>query len=353
VARLYLKQNKTKFLLAPFLMLILVGMGVNHAYATTLSESVKELGMPDITINPESGPVGTVLTINVSNLPMPPNGADPRLEFYMYLPASEDYGATLTKCDGYCIILYSFDEIRNGEIYPKEITFALPSEKNSGPTSVQLSVPDRDAVGKQGTVVSSACDIVINGKIQYRFGYSCNNYDAPVGEYEIGFGWAVGMAGVYERQTVAFTVTDDQVEDSSAELNADSSDLIFKKYEQGEITISQFVSALKNQGSWGSEDDIRIALSLFGELEHQNGVAWIDENSRAESLVSVVDENSKAESVVPVVDSNSDASTSKTSSDMKTSSEIDDVTSTVVYAVIIGGVITGVAIFAAFRRSIF
>ena len=54
-------QNKTKFLLAPFLMLILVGMGVNQAYASTLSDSVEKLEIPDITINPKSGPVGTGL----------------------------------------------------------------------------------------------------------------------------------------------------------------------------------------------------------------------------------------------------------------------------------------------------
>jgi len=361
-----MKQNKTKFILAPFLMLILVGMGVNHAYATALSDTIKELDMPDITINPESGPVGTEITINVSNLPMPPDGADPRLEFYMYLPASGD-NVGLTKCNDHCIILYSFDEIRNGETYPKEITFALPSVKNSDAYSVQLSASFSQSGIKQGAEVSSVCDIVINGKIQYRFGYSCNNYNTPVGEYEIDFGWAVGMADVYDKkQTVTFSVTDNEVEDSSTELTGDSSDLIFKRYEQGEITITQFVTALKKQGSWATDDDIRRALSLVGELQHQKGVSWVDANSKEKSLVSVVDNNSKEKSVVSVVDNNSkeksvvsvvdnnsDASISKTSSDLKTSSEMDDIDSTVVYAIIIGGVIAGGAIFAAFGRNIF
>jgi len=348
-----MKQNKTKFLLAPLLMLILVGMGVNHAYATTLSDTVKELDMPVITMNPESGPVGTEITINVSNFPLLPNDADPRLEFYMYLPASGD-NAGLTKCNDHCIILYSFDEVRNGETYPKEITFALPSVKNSDAYSVQLSASLSQSGIKPGAEISSVCDIVINGEIQYRFGYSCNNYDTPVGEYEIDFGWAVGMADVYDkRQTVTFTVTDNEVEDSSTELTGDTSDLIFKKYEQGEITINQFVTALKNQGSWTSDEDIRIALSLVGELAHQKGLSWVDANSKAKSVVSVVDNNSKAKSVVPVVDSNSDASISVTSSDLKTTSEMDDTDSTVVYAVIIGGVIAGGAIIAVFGRNIF
>jgi len=353
VAGLHLKQNKTKFLLAPFLMLILVGMGVNHAYATTLSDTVKELDMPDITMNPESGPVGTEITINVSNLPMLPNDADPRLEFYMYLPASGDYEAGLTKCNDHCIILYSFDEVRNDETYPKEITFTLPSVKNSDAYSTQLSASLSQSGIKPGAEVSSVCDVVINGKTQYRFGYSCNNYDTPVGEYEIDFGWAVGMADVYDkRQTVTFTVTDNEVE-GSTELTGDYSDVIFKKYEQGEITMSQFVTALKNQGSWTTDEDIRKAISLVGELDHQRGASWNDANSKVESVVSVVDNNSKAKSVVSEVDNNSGARTSITSSDLKTSSEMDDIDSTVVYAIIIGGVIAGGAIFAAFGRNIF
>lgn len=356
-----MKQNKTKFLLAPFLMLIIVGMGVNHAYATTLSDTVKELDMPNITMTPKSGPVGTEITINVSNLPMPPDGADPRLEFYMYLPASDDYGAGLTKCNDHCIILYSFDEIRNGDTYPKEITFALPSVKNSDPNSVQLSASYSQSGIKQGAVVSSDCDIVINGKIQFRFGYSCNNYNTPVGEYEIDFGWAVGMADVYDkRQTVTFSVTDTEAEVSSTEMTGDSSDLIFQKYEQGEITITQFVAALKNQGSWNSNEDIRRALSIVGELQHQNGISWIDANSKAESLVSVVDNDAKAKTVVSVVDNDSKEKSvvsvvdnDSGASISKINSEIDDAASTVVYAVVIGGVIAGGAIFAAFGRHIF
>ncbi len=348
-------ENKTKLILAPFLMLILVGMGVNHAYATTLSDSINELGMPEITISPESGPVGTQVTINVSNLPMPPDGADPRLEFYMYLPASEDYGSVLTNCDGHCIVLYSFDDIQNNEIYPKEITFTLPSVKNPDSYSVQLSVPDKYSVSKQGTVITSVCDVVINDKIEYRFGYSCNTYDAPVGEYKIDFGWAV--SDVYDKsQSVTFTVTDDPYQPKGfsydtvaitpTEWSVGSSDLIFKKFEQGEMTKSQFLAALKNQG-WETDGDIRRALAFVGELEHQEGITWIDYNSKANSLVSVVDNNSKANTIIPAVDNNSGSSLSKTSF------EIDDVASTITYAAVIGGLITGGAIFAAFGRNIF
>jgi hypothetical protein len=351
VAELDLKQNKTKFLLAPFLMLVLVGMGVGNAYAMTVSDSIKGLGMPDITINPESGPAGTVITINVSNLPMPPDGADPRLEFYMYLPASEEYGAALTKCGGHCMVLYSFGEIRNNEVSPKEITFALPSVKNPDSTSVQLSIPHKESGIKQGTMVSSVCDVVINGETEYRFGYSCNNYNAPVGEYEIEFGWAVGIADIYDkRQSVTFTVTDESTQPnviSPADLTGDHSDLIFKKYEQGEMTMMEFLTALRNQGSWESDNDIRKALSLVGELDHQNGLVHVDGASKENAVVAVGDGASKKIAVVPVGDNNAGASISKISS------EIDDTASTVVYAVVIGGVIAGGAIFAAFGRNIF
>ncbi|MFB5598076.1 MAG: hypothetical protein ACE5RJ_03555 [Nitrosopumilaceae archaeon] len=341
MAGLGLKQNKTKFLLAPFLMLILVGMGVSNAYAFTVSDAIKGLGMPDITIDPESGPAGSVVTINVSNLPMPPDGADPRLEFYMYLPASEEYGATLTKCGGHCMVLYSFDEIRNGKIYPKEITFALPSVKNTDSYSMQLSVPHKESGKKQGVTVSSVCDVVINGKTEYRLGYSCNNYNVPVGEYEVEFGWAVGMAGIYDkRESVTFTVTDESTSSADA---GDPSDLIFKKYEQGEITITEFLAALKNKG-WKTESDIRKALALVGELEHQRELVHVGE-SYENAVVPVSDVASKGNIVIPVDDNNSGASLSKTSS-------IVDAASTV-YALVIGGVITGGAIFAAFGRNIF
>ncbi len=142
-------------------------MGLMLVFTVNSAQAI-ELGMPDITMNSESGPVGSVITINVSNLPMPPDGADPRLEFYMYLPASDEYGSQLTKCDGYCLILYSFDDIRNDQIEPKEITFALPSVKNSDSTSVQLSEYNIHYETNVGAVVNSICDVVINGIVEYR-----------------------------------------------------------------------------------------------------------------------------------------------------------------------------------------
>ena len=225
--------------IAGIIMGLLLVVTVNSAQAF-------ELGMPDITMNSESGPVGSMITINVSNLPMPPDGADPRLEFYMYLPASEEYGSQLTSCDGYCLILYSFDDIRNDQIEPKEITFALPSVKNPDPTSVQLSMSFADFGIKEGAVTSSVCDVVINNKIEYRFGYSCNNYDVPVGEYDISFGWAINNSDVNdERQTITFTVTDElyqfkgisnnAIDITSKDMVGVSSNMILKKFEQNKM----------------------------------------------------------------------------------------------------------------------
>jgi len=275
----------------PVIVSILIIGSISLVYATP-SETAKELGMPDITINPESGPVGTVITINVSNLPMPPDGADPRLEFYMYLPASEDYGSVLTNCEGYCLNLYSFDDIRNGEISPKEITFALPSVRNPDSISAQLSVPFNDSGVKQGATISSVCDVVINGKIEYRFGYSCNNYDVPVGEYEISFGWAINNSDVDdEKQTITFTVTDEPYQFKGISNNVispedwigGSSEMIFQKFEQGKITKTEFIAALENQG-W-IEDDIRGALALVRALDHQTQDATFGDNISKETTM--------------------------------------------------------------------
>jgi len=277
----------------PVLVSILIIGSISLVYAITPSEVAKELGMPDITINPKSGPVGTVVTINVSELPMPPVGADPRLEFYMYLPGSDDYSPSLSDCDGYCLVLYSFDDIRNGKISPKEITFALPSVRNPGPTSVQLSIPFNESGVKQGAVVSSVCDVVINGEIVYRFGYSCSNYDVPIGEYEIGFGWAIAIGDVYDkRQTITFTVTDepyqfkgtsnDSIVISPEDYVRGSSDLILKKFERDEMTKTEFIAALENQG-W-TTDDIRGAIAIVGKLEHQQEL-FADETSEENAVI--------------------------------------------------------------------
>jgi len=245
---------------------------------TVNSAQAFELGMPDITMNSESGPVGSVITINVSNLPMPQDGADPRLEFYMYLPASEEYASKLTKCDGHCIVLYSFDDIKNENTPPKEITFALPSVRNPDPTSVQLSIPFNDSGIKEGAVVSSVCDVVINDKIEYKFGFSCNNYDVPVGEYDISFGWVINNSDVNdERQTITFTVTDEPyqfkgISDNVIEITSEnmigvSPEMILKKFEQSKIIKTEFVSFLENQEF--SDKDIRRMLALSRTLEHQ------------------------------------------------------------------------------------
>jgi len=255
--------------IAGIIMGLLLVVTVNSAQAL-------ELGMPDITMNSESGPVGSVITINVSNLPMPPDGADPRLEFYMYLSASDEHSSTLTSCDGYCIVLYSFDEIRNDQVEPKEITFALPSVKNSDPTSVQLSEYNIHYETKVGAVVNSVCDIVINDKIEYRFGYSCNNYDVPVGEYDISFGWVINNSDVSERQTITFTVTDElyqfkgisnNVIETTQNMVGVSSNMILQQFQENKMIKTEFITALEDKGF--SDKDIRRMLALSRTLEHQ------------------------------------------------------------------------------------
>jgi len=274
-------MNKSKLsisLLTFVVVLFTVGFIPYLTQDAFAQEESEELGMPDITINSESGPVGSVITINVSNLPMPTDGADPRLEFYMNLPASEEYGSKLTKCDGHCIVLYSFDDIKNENTPPKEITFALPSVKNPDPTSVQLSIPFNDSGIKEGAVVSSVCDVVINDKIEYKFGFSCNNYDVPVGEYNISFGWTINNSEVNdEKRTVTFTVTDELyqfkgisnnvIEITSENIVGVSPEMILKKFGQSKMIKTEFISFLENKEF--SNKDIRRMLALSRTLEHQ------------------------------------------------------------------------------------
>ena len=253
---------------------------------TVNSAQAFELGMPDITMNSEFGPVGSMITINVSNLPMPPDDADPRLEFYMYLPASDEYGNKLTKCDGHCIVLYSFDNIKNENISPKAITFALPSIKNPDPISVQLSIPFNDSGIKEGSVVSSVCDVVINEKIEYRFGYYCNSYDVPVGEYDISFGWVINNSDVNEKQTITFTVTDEPYqfkgisnnvnEITSKDMAGVSANMILNKFEQNKMNKIEFVTSLENKGY--IDNDIRRMLAISRSLEHQTQDASYGDN---------------------------------------------------------------------------
>jgi len=223
---------------------------------------------------------------------MPPDGADYRLEFYMYLPASDEYASKLTKCSGHCIILYSFDDIKNKKMLPKEITFVLASVKNPDPTSVRLFIPFNDSGVKQGTVTSSVCDVTINNKIEYRFGYSCNSHDVPVGEYDISFGWAINNSDVNdEKQTITFTVTDEPYQFKgisndviTSEDRTSFSKSIFEQYEQGEITETEFLSALKNDG-WESDYEIQRALALFRTLEHQTQDATFGVNISKDSTM--------------------------------------------------------------------
>ncbi len=155
------------------------------------------LGMPTIDMTPIYGTPSTEVEISIENMPEIPKNLDPRVEFFVFLPffSPLDSDNVPQTCNGEkCFPLYSFEEIQQGKLSPKKISFKLFGKQN--PKSIL-----------EGGLVQSVCDLKINGKIVERFGYSCNEKDQPTGEYQVKFGWGIQQSGIYDiRDTEVFTV---------------------------------------------------------------------------------------------------------------------------------------------------
>ncbi|WP_268541563.1 CFI-box-CTERM domain-containing protein [Candidatus Nitrosotenuis cloacae] len=214
-------------------------------------------GMPDITVTPTSGPPGTEVEISVKNMPAPPVGNDPRIEFFVYLPFVSAIGNNVANnCNGEkCFPVYSFEEINEGKVAPKTITFALFSKQNPDPTL-------------QGGQMESVCDVKVNGKTIERYSTVCVDNDQPVGDYDIKFAWGIQRSDVFDvREVITFTVTDGTSPEDDEFENSD--DIVFEKYKNAEITEEEFERQLADLGY--SEQDIRQAKALLGKLPHQQG----------------------------------------------------------------------------------
>lgn len=218
-----------------------------------------ELGlkMPVITMNPISGQPGTEIEIKISDMPSTPKDIDPRIEFFVYLPFVSAIGSNVpNNCNGEsCIALYSFEEIGEGKLAPKTITFSLFSTTNPPPTV-------------EGGDWKSVCDLKINGKTLERYGKTCTDKDQPVGDYEIKFGWGIQRSELYDvRKTMTFSVLEKEI--IQKQNPQDEDETVIEQFDQGLITESEFESRLAELGY--DPEEIRQAKALIGKLEHQEG----------------------------------------------------------------------------------
>ena len=218
-----------------------------------------QMGMPlpSITLTPTTGGPGTEVEILVSGMPTIPKNTDPRMEFLIYIPFFESIGGNVPQtCKGEsCFALYSFDEVKENKFPPKKLTFTLFSTTNPKPTV-------------EGGGFNSVCDLKINGVTKERYGNACIDFDQPLGNYEIKFGWGIQSSKLYDvRETLVFTVTEKEFVEEEKELDED--ELAMVQYEEGSISESQFEQKLRDLGY--DDQKIRQAKALIGKLEHQQG----------------------------------------------------------------------------------
>jgi predicted secreted protein with PEFG-CTERM motif len=215
------------------------------------------LQMPTIEMTPTSGQPGTEIQIKVTNMPTVPEGIDPRLEFFVYLPFVSAIGHNVPlNCDGEsCFALYSFDEISQDKLAPKTISLVLFSTTNAVPVT-------------QAGLRDSICDLKINGETIERYSETCNDIDQPVGNYEIKFGWGIQQSKLYDvRETLIFTVTEKEL--IKEERQQDEDELAMSQYQEGLISESEFEQILTDLGY--DAEEIRQSKALIGKLEHQEG----------------------------------------------------------------------------------
>jgi predicted secreted protein with PEFG-CTERM motif len=215
------------------------------------------LQMPTITMSPTSGPPGTEVEISITDMPSAPDGLDPRIEFFVYLPFVSAIGSNVpSKCAGQsCFALYSFEEVGENKFAPKTITFTLFSSTNPKP------------VVESGWM-ESVCDLKINGKTTERYGKACIDLDQPMGDYEIKFGWGIEISDLYDvRKNLNFTVTEKEF--VTEQRQQDEDEFVIEQFEEGLISEFEFKERLAELGY--DPEEIRQAQSLIGKLEHQEG----------------------------------------------------------------------------------
>ena len=231
---------------------------ISNIYAQSeFDSSSMGLQMPTITMSPSMGQPGTEVEIKVTNMPLTPEGIDPRVEFFVYLPFVSAIGSNVpNNCGGdSCFALYSFDEFGANKLPPKTISFTLFSTTNEIPVT-------------QAGLRESVCDLKINGETIERYSETCTDIDQPVGDYEIKFGWGIQHSNLFDvRETMTFTVLEKQFVPEVRELDKD--ELLMEQVLSGEISEKEFREELAKLG-WDDEE-IRQATALIGLLPHQVG----------------------------------------------------------------------------------
>ncbi len=213
--------------------------------------------MPEVTMTPTSGQPGSEIEILVTGMPAVPEGIDPRIEFFIFMPFLSSIGGNVpATCGGdSCFALYTFDEVSQSKFAPKTITFTLFSTTNPTPNL-------------ESGVWSSVCDLKINGQTTERYGNACIDQDQPLGDYDIKFGWGIQTSELYDvRETLTLTVTEKEFVPEEKQLEGD--ELVFNQYEEGLITESEFEQKLAELGY--DPEEVRQAKALIGKLEHQEG----------------------------------------------------------------------------------
>ena len=247
-----------KLTIALMTLLLIPFSTMYEAFAQeSFDSSSMGLGMPKITLTPNSGSPGTEIEISVSNMPAAPKGIDPRIEFFVYLPFVSALGGNVpNNCGGEsCFPLYSFEEVGAGKFAPKKITFTLFSTTNPKPIV-------------EAGWTESVCDLKINGNTIERYGKACIDNDQPTGDYEIKFGWGIQRSDLYDvRETLNFTVLEKEL--IPEESKQDQDELVIDQYDKGLISEKEFEKRLSELGY--DSEEIRQAKALIGKLEHQKG----------------------------------------------------------------------------------
>lgn len=215
------------------------------------------LPMPNVEMTPTSGQPGTEIEIKVTDMPSIPDGMDPRIEFFVYLPFVSAIGSNVPQnCEGEtCFALYSFDEVGKEKFAPKTLKFTLFSTTNPEPVV-------------EGGDWKSVCDLKINEKTVERYGQTCTDKDQPIGDYEIKFGWGIQTSELYDvRKILTYTVLEKDF--VPEKIQQDEDEFVIEQFEEGLISESEFKDKLAKLGY--DPEEIRQAQALIGKLEHQEG----------------------------------------------------------------------------------
>ena len=241
-----------------FAAVSLLVLNLPSSFAQEFDADSMGLKMPDISMSPISGPPGTEITITVKNMHPVPQGLDPRIELFAYIPFVTALGDNVANnCNGeHCFPVYSFEEIADDKLAPKTIKFSLFSTDNPKATI-------------QGGFQESVCDVRVNEKTIERYGTVCHTLDQPLGQYEIKFAWGIQGSDKFDIQkTMTFTVTEKGTQIVEGDVE-NPSEALMDSFDKGEITEQEFDDAMHELGY--DDDAIRKSKALLGKLPHQEG----------------------------------------------------------------------------------